>query len=103
MALEHLDICRHTQHGFQLLSWSYSPNRTRLFAIRIIIIGNEGCDHHRTLRRLATGLISETTTFRRPLNSVVEDTIFRLSLEIGALMDEALDDWAQILLEACRH
>lgn len=70
----------------------------RDFAIRVIAIGNEGHDHLRILRKLATGpvsLISENHTLPMQTEFVFEDIIFGFFPKVGAPMDEAFGYWAQ--------
>ncbi|PBK71911.1 hypothetical protein ARMSODRAFT_794958 [Armillaria solidipes] len=70
----------------------------RDFAIRVIVIGNEGHDHLRILRKLATGpvsLISENHTLPMEAEFAFEDIIFGFFPKVGAPMDEAFGYWAQ--------
>ncbi|KAK0236976.1 hypothetical protein EDD85DRAFT_1007503, partial [Armillaria nabsnona] len=70
----------------------------RDFTIRVIVVGNDGHDHLRILRKLATGpvsLISENHTLPMQAEFAFKDIIFGFFPKVGAPMEEAFGYWAQ--------
>ena len=77
------------------------PARTRDgldVLIRVIVIGNEGHDHLKILRTIATGensLFSNNHTLPMFAEFQFEDIIFGIFPKVGGMMLDAYDDWAK--------
>ncbi|KAF8056910.1 kinase-like domain-containing protein [Lyophyllum atratum] len=74
-----------------------TPERHDL-VIRVVVIGNEGHDHLKIIRRLGTGkhsLYSNNHALPMFSEFQFEDIIFGLFPRVGSTMEESIDGWAK--------